>query len=84
MKIARDIMTKNPFALKSSMQVDFAVRTMIDHHISTAPVLDNNNQLMGQVSEITLLKAYIMASKKGVSSKLLVDFQKSFTKPTIV
>lgn len=83
MKIARDIMTRNPFALKSSMQVETAVQEMLTHHISSAPVLDGHQKLLGQVSEITLLKAYILSSKEG-SEKVLLDYQKSFSQPSIV
>jgi len=80
MKSARDIMTKNPFSLKSSMLIPEAVQTMMSHHISSAPVLDVNNQVLGQISEIELLKCYIQVSKKGSANKVLFDFKNLFTK----
>lgn len=82
MKIARDIMTKNPFALKCSMDIPAAVKEMMTHHISTAPVLDSNGQLLGQVSEVELLKSYIVISKTGNSNKVLFDFKNYFSTPT--
>lgn len=80
MKSAREIMTQNPFSLKSSMLIPTAVQTMMSHHISSAPVLDVNNQVLGQISEIELLKCYIQVSKKGSENKVLFDFKELFTK----
>lgn len=84
MNIARDIMTKHPFALKSSLDIPTAVKEMISHHISTAPVLDGNGQLLGQVSEIELLKSYIVVSKTGNTKKVLFDFKNYFSNPTTI
>lgn len=84
MKIAKDIMTKNPFSLKSTMTIPVAVQTMMSHHISSAPVLDIHNKLLGQVSEIELLKSYILVSKKGNSNKVLMDFKEQFVSTATV
>jgi PAS domain S-box-containing protein len=84
MKIARDIMTKNPFSLSSAMHIPAAVQMMMSHHISSAPVLDSSGKLLGQVSEIELLKIYIFTSKKGSASKILYDFKSYFSNPTTI
>lgn len=84
MKTAQDFMTQNPFALTSSMTIPTAVQTMMSHHISSAPVLDNSKKLLGQVSEIDLLKCYILVSKKENAGKVLLDFKQYFSKPATV
>jgi PAS domain S-box-containing protein len=84
MKIARDIMTKNPFSLSSAMHIPAAVQMMMSHHISSAPVLDSSGKLLGQVTEIELLKSYILVSKKGSSSKILYDFRNYFSTATTI
>ncbi|MES2769506.1 MAG: CBS domain-containing protein [Bdellovibrionota bacterium] len=84
MKIAKDIMTKSPFSLKSSMLVPTAVQMMMSHHISSAPILDSNDQLLGQISEIEILKCYIQVSRKGYEKKVLYDFKGFFSKASTV
>lgn len=84
MKTAKDIMTQKPFSLKSSMTIPTAVETMMSHHISSAPVLDNAGKLLGQISEVELLKGYIFVSKKENSNKVLADFKKLFSVPVTV
>lgn len=66
------------------MQIPAAVQVMMSHHISSAPVLDNAGVLLGQISEIELLKSYIMVSKKGHASKVLNDFKNFFSSPTTI
>ncbi len=84
MKIAKDIMTHKPFSLSSSMRIPVAVQSLMSHHISSAPVLDNAGKLLGQLSEIELLKSYIFVSKKENSNKVLYDFRNLFSTPVTV
>lgn len=84
MKIAKDVMTKNPFSLNSAMPIPEAVERMMAHHISSAPVLDTSGRLLGQISEIELLKLYILVSKKENAKKVLFDYRAYFSNPTTV
>lgn len=84
MKTASDIMTPNPTALISSMLVTEAVKKMMTLHISTAPVIDEFGKLLGQISEVSLLKAFILTSRPENATKNLKDFLQLFSAPTTV
>src|SRR5690606_5820696 len=68
----------------SKIAIQDAIKEMTTHKISTLPVLGNNNLLMGQISEVELLKAFILSSKKENANKVLGDYSDLFSKPTLV
>lgn len=84
MRVAKDLMTANPFSLSSKIGVQEAIKEMMAHKISTLPVLGENNLLMGQISEVVLLKAFILSSTKENANKTLGDYSDLFSKPTLV
>lgn len=84
MKTAADIMTQNPIALNASMLISEAVKKMMTLHISSAPVIDPSGKLMGQLSEVHLLKAYILTSRPENAYKTINDFPNLLTKVTTV
>lgn len=77
-------MTQKPMSLSEGMKISDAVRTMLSHHISSAPVLTASGKLIGQISEVFLLKLFILASKKGNENQTLKDHSKSLVSVTTV
>ena len=53
---AEDIMTKDVIAVKPETTVEELARLLIEHKISGAPVVDDDNQLVGVVTENDLIK----------------------------
>lgn len=56
MYTARNIMTTNVIAIPATATVDEAARTLIKQKMSGAPVVDENGQLIGIISEYQLLE----------------------------
>lgn len=77
-------MTQKPMSLSEEMRVSEAVRTMLSHHISSAPVVTAGGKLIGQISEVFLLKLFILASKKGNEYQTLKDHSASLIAATTV
>lgn len=77
-------MTQKPMSLSEGMKISEAVRTMLGHHISSAPVTTISGKLIGQISEVFLLKLFILASKKGNENQTLKDHAKSLVSVTTV
>ncbi len=84
MIIAKDIMTQKPLSLVEDMKVTDAVRTMLNHHISSAPVLTVSGKLLGQISEVFLLKLFILSTQKGQENAILKDHIHELSKITTV
>jgi CBS domain-containing protein len=53
---AEDIMTKDVIAVKPETTVEELARLLIEHKISGAPVVDEENRLVGIVTENDLIK----------------------------
>lgn len=53
---AEDIMTKDVIAVKPETTVEELARLLIEHKISGAPVVDEENKLVGIVTENDLIK----------------------------
>ena len=49
--LVKDYMDKNPHAINQSASVREAIMTIVKHRITGAPVVDDNNQLVGFISE---------------------------------
>ncbi len=84
MRAAKDLMTANPYFLSAQMSVQNAIKEMMTHKISSLPVLGAGSRILGQISEVELLKAFILSSKKDNANKVLADYSSLFSKPTIV
>ncbi|PMP62357.1 MAG: polynucleotide adenylyltransferase [Hydrogenobaculum sp.] len=71
-KIAlKDIMTKNPLTLKKDMNVEEAFYTLSNFKISKAPVLDENEQVMGAITKKILAKALDISKESKVQELLI-------------
>ncbi len=53
---AEDIMTKDVIAVKPETTVEELARLLIEHKISGAPVVDDENRIVGVVTENDLIK----------------------------
>ncbi len=53
---AKDIMTKDVITAKNETTIEELARLLIDHKISGVPVVDDDNQLIGIVTENDLIK----------------------------
>ncbi len=53
---ARDIMTKDVITAKNDTTIEELARLLIDHKISGVPVIDDDNKLIGIVTENDLIK----------------------------
>ena len=58
----KDYMTRDPLAFKPDMEVLKAVHALVVHHLSGAPVVDDNDRVIGFLSEKDCLKAALNAS----------------------
>ena len=68
----KDIMTKHPLTLKKDMSVEEAFYTLSNFKISKAPVLDENEHVMGAITKKVSAKA-LDISKKSKVQELLVS-----------
>jgi CBS domain-containing protein len=55
MKVS-DVMTKRVLSISPETSVFIAIRLMLKHHISGAPVIDNRGKLAGILTEGDLLR----------------------------
>jgi tRNA nucleotidyltransferase (CCA-adding enzyme) len=68
----KDIMTKHPLTLKKDMSVEEAFYTLSNFKISKAPVLDENEHVIGAITKKILAKA-LDISKDSKVQELLVS-----------
>jgi PAS domain S-box-containing protein len=59
MRIARDFMTAKPICLDAAMELKSAMRLFLDHHITSAPVLDAKGKVLGVLTELDLVKGIL-------------------------
>jgi len=57
MRRARDVMIADLLAIRADATVEEAIRSLLDHRVSGAPVVDQQGCLVGIVSEFQLLEA---------------------------
>ncbi len=57
-----DYMTRNIFTLKKNVSVVAAIRAILDHKITSAPVIDDNGRLIGMFSEKDSIKVVLDAA----------------------
>lgn len=69
-----DYMTKNIMSVKEDLDALVAIKQLLDHKITCAPVLDKSGKLVGIFSEIDCMKVVLDASyNQGMSGKV-ADF----------
>ena len=72
-KTARDIMRSVNVALKREMSLDRVSDHLTNHGLPGAPVVDDNGELIGYVSEYDCLKALLQSSYYSDNSALVED-----------
>ena len=65
--IAKDYMTTQLITLKTDMNVYFAIGLLLNNNISGAPVVDNNNNLLGILSEKDCLRIFTHSTSQEIS-----------------
>lgn len=66
-----DYMTKNLMTIKRDMDAVAAIKQLLSHKITCAPVLDNSGKLVGMFSEKDCMKVVLDASyNQGMSGKV--------------
>lgn len=74
---AKDIMTNHPISLALSTEVPKAIEIMLENDISIAAVLSYDKTVVGQISEVMLMKAFIL-SKETPDIKILDNYKHIF------
>ncbi|MFQ5730477.1 MAG: CBS domain-containing protein [Planctomycetaceae bacterium] len=59
MKLAADVMAGSPITMSPATPVTEAINTLLHHRISGAPVVDDDGNLVGMISEIDLLNVIV-------------------------
>jgi CBS domain-containing protein len=65
--IARDIMTSPVITIKMNSSVGDAAKSLLQNHISAAPVIDDSGRLIGMISEGDLMRRYETATERRQS-----------------
>ena len=71
---AADIMTRSVVTLLLTSDIYDAVRTLLKHKISGAPVVDENQKLVGVLSEKDCLKVLVGAALEGLPEGRVSDY----------
>lgn len=56
MRVAADIMTKEPYVLRSSMTIDEVTKEFLLHNFTSAPVMGSTEEVLGMLDEFALIK----------------------------
>lgn len=60
MRTAADIMTSKPKTTSTSEVLEDVVRLFLEQGVSSTPVIDISGEMIGMLSELTLVKAYML------------------------
>ncbi|MBC8323011.1 MAG: CBS domain-containing protein [Candidatus Marinimicrobia bacterium] len=77
---AGDIMTKKLITFTPETQVLNAINTLISYRISGAPVLDEEGNLMGMLSEIDCMETFVQSVYHNEMGGLVKDFMSAEVK----
>jgi CBS domain-containing protein len=69
----RDIMVTKPLTFKPDRRLLDAVRVLVDQRLPGAPVVDDNGNLLGVLTESEFLQAVIVAGYHGESGGRVAD-----------
>ncbi|MEE9189289.1 MAG: CBS domain-containing protein [Candidatus Neomarinimicrobiota bacterium] len=73
----KDYMAKNLVTFSPETNVLSAIRTLLRHKISGAPVVDDNNQVIGMVSEKDCLQTFLGSSYYNEMGELVSEIMTS-------
>ena len=77
---AANIMTKKLITFTPETQVLNAINTLISYRISGAPVLDEEGNLMGMLSEIDCMETFVQSAYHNEMGGLVKDFMSTEVK----
>ncbi len=60
--LVRDVMAKHPPAIRLGTDLTGVVETLLNHHLTGLPVIDEGDHVVGFVSEQDCLKALLVSS----------------------
>jgi acetoin utilization protein AcuB len=72
----KEIMTKNPFTIRSDETVERAAVLMLEHKVSGLPVVNNNSELVGIITQSDVFRAFVNITgiyKGGVQFAFSLD-----------
>lgn len=78
MALAKEVMTKNPFLLGSGTSIVDAVEEFNRNNFSSAPVITPVGEVIGQLSEMDLVKALVNHKSKGVEYSKVIHAEDFF------
>lgn len=84
MATASDLMTRNPMTIDCRLDILEAVYFFTQHSIGSVPVLSPTGQVMGQMSEIELMKAFVQRKVDKNPKTKVQDYINLLVKPTFV
>lgn len=72
--VARDFMAKSLITLRPDMDIYEAIDILIKHHISGAPVVDENKRLLGIISEKDCLRVFVNGAFFDLAGGQVADY----------
>ena len=82
MKTAKNLMTKDPITVPSGSELRDQVRSFIDNNISSAPVISPVGEILGTLTELALIRAYLTLQMHGPHNGSKVVHFKEFLEPS--
>ena len=58
MILVQDVMTRTPISVPQDASIDVAIDLMVENNISGVPVVDEDNSLVGLITEYDVLQLY--------------------------
>lgn len=77
-------MTSNPIRISSEYSIFEVVSFFLQNHITSAPIVDSKDKVLGQISDIELMKAFVQIKMNETSEYKIIDFEKNFFRPQFV
>lgn len=84
MKTAQDLMTSQVYSINSSDELDTVIRDFLQYGVTTAPVLDHMGDVLGILSELSLVKIFVRQSLKESKVVRIGQFSDILEEPFFV
>lgn len=77
-------MTKDPACISSESDVQEAVEFFLKQHVGSVPVVGDDQKVIGHLSELGLMKAFVKRKVAGTHRLRVIDFKDVFVTPKFV
>lgn len=84
MKVAKDLMTAQPHSLATSDDIETTVKWFVDAGVMSAPVLSPSGEVVGVMTELALLRAYLRQHVQKDKKQKMAHFIDILSKPEFV